>query len=278
MSCEITVLGSEGQIGTYLVNYLESKGHFVHRFDIIRNQSHDLRTHTRNLHLLIEKSDFVYFLAFDVGGSTYLEKYQNTFDFINNNIKIMDTTFGILNVTKTPFVFASSQMSQMLFSTYGLLKLIGERWTETMKFGKYVRFWNVYGIEPDSTKFHVISDFITMARDTGIIRMRTNGEEQRNFLYAEDCAEGLYSIMEHFDDIPEGAPLHLASHQNITILELANLIAREYSASVVPANKTDSLQMMVQNTPDPFLYRYWSPKTSLEAGVRKIGRMMQKHD
>ena len=278
MNYQVTVLGSEGQIGSYLVNFLNQKGYSVNRVDIVLDQSHDLRSYSSNLHALFEKSDFVFFLAFDVGGSTYLEKFQNSFDFIDNNIRIMETTFGILNITRTPFVFASSQMSQMKFSNYGVLKLIGERWTETMKFGKYVRFWNVYGVESDSSKYHVISDFISMAINTGIIRMRTNGEESRNFLYAEDCAEGLHSIMENFNNIPQDAPLHLASQDSVTILEVAKLLAREYSASVIPSDRTDSLQMKIQNTPDPFLMNFWSPKTSLEDGVRKIGRLMQNYE
>ena len=41
-------------------------------------------------------SDFIFFLAFDVGGSRYLKKYQNTFDFISNNMRIMENTFSIL--------------------------------------------------------------------------------------------------------------------------------------------------------------------------------------
>ena len=86
------------------------------------------------------------------------------------------------------------------------------------------------------------------------------------------------SFMENFNNIPQDAPLHLASQDSVTILEVAKLIAREYSASVIPSDRTDSLQMKIQNTPDPFLMNFWSPKTSLEDGVRKIGRLMQNYE
>ena len=84
----ITVLGSSGQIGAYLSEYLSKKGHIVREFDIV-NGSHQDMTHIPNTYLRnsIMESDFVFFLAFDVGGSRYLKKYQHTFDFVNNNTK-----------------------------------------------------------------------------------------------------------------------------------------------------------------------------------------------
>ena len=102
----------------------------------------------------IKRADFVHFLAFDVGGSTYLAKYQNTFDFIHNNMKLMTNTFELLREYNKPFIFASSQMSNMSFSIYGL-KAMGERYARVLG-GLTVKFWNVYGIEhdPEKTRDH----------------------------------------------------------------------------------------------------------------------------
>ena len=110
----ITVLGSSGQIGAYLSEYLSKKGHIVREFDIV-NGSHQDMTHIPNTYLRnsIMESDFVFFLAFDVGGSRYLKKYQHTFDFVNNNTRLMANAFGLLQEYDKPFVFASSQMSNM---------------------------------------------------------------------------------------------------------------------------------------------------------------------
>ena len=76
---ENTVLGSSGQIGAYLSEYLSKKGHIVREFDVV-NGSHQDMTHIPNTYLrnAIMESDFVFFLAFDVGGSRYLKKYQHT--------------------------------------------------------------------------------------------------------------------------------------------------------------------------------------------------------
>lgn len=94
------VLGSAGQIGAPLVNFLKQKGHEVETFDIIDSTNEDLRV--KDNILLKEKinnCDFVFFLAFDVGGARYLAKYQHTFDFINNNVQIMENVFSELKRT-----------------------------------------------------------------------------------------------------------------------------------------------------------------------------------
>ena len=65
----VAVLGSSGQIGAYLTQYLRKKGCFVREFDIA-NDPHEDMTHIPNAFLrnVIMDSDFVFFLAFDVGG------------------------------------------------------------------------------------------------------------------------------------------------------------------------------------------------------------------
>ena len=74
------VLGSSGQVGSALCEYYRARNHDVELFDIVENSSQDLKIHQNEL--LKEKMsqcDFVFFLAFDVGGSRYLKKYQQTF-------------------------------------------------------------------------------------------------------------------------------------------------------------------------------------------------------
>ena len=93
-SMRITILGSSGQIGAYLSEYLSKKGHIVREFDVV-NGIHQDMTHIPNTYLrnAIMESDFVFFLAFDVGGSRYLKKYQHTFKFIDNNARMLAGAF-----------------------------------------------------------------------------------------------------------------------------------------------------------------------------------------
>ena len=112
----VTILGSSGQIGAYLTEYLRDKGHEVTEFDKNFNIDHDMtKIPNYQLRHVIKDSDFVFFLAFDVGGSRYLKKYQHTFKFIDNNARMLAGAFEYLNEYKTPFVFASSQISSMSY-------------------------------------------------------------------------------------------------------------------------------------------------------------------
>ena len=277
----ITVLGSSGQIGAYLSEYLSRKGHIVREFDIV-NGIHQDMTHIPNTYLrnAIMESDFVFFLAFDVGGSRYLKKYQHTFDFVNNNTRLMANAFGLLEQYDKPFVFASSQMSNMSYSPYGTLKRLGELYTESLG-GLVVKFWNVYGIEKDHKKAHVITDFIRKGFEDGDFEMLTDGEEVRQFLYAEDCCEGLEAVMKNYDEFYANDPLHITNFDYTTIREVAIIIENEFRligkpVNIIPGKASDSVQLDKRNEADPFIRKYWSPKTDLVTGISKVFEAMKK--
>ena len=277
----ITVLGSSGQIGAYLSEYLSRKGHIVREFDIV-NGIHQDMTHIPNTYLrnAIMESDFVFFLAFDVGGSRYLKKYQHTFDFVNNNTRLMANAFGLLEQYDKPFIFASSQMSNMSYSPYGTLKRLGELYTESLG-GLVVKFWNVYGIEKDHKKAHVITDFIRKGFEDGDFEMLTDGEEVRQFLYAEDCCEGLEAVMKNYDEFYANDPLHITNFDYTTIREVAIIIENEFRligkpVNIIPGKTSDTVQLDKRNEADPFIRKYWSPKTDLVTGISKVFEAMKK--
>jgi hypothetical protein len=58
----------------------------------------------------------------------------------------MANVFGYLKKYNKRFVFASSQMSNMSYSPYGVLKNVGELYTKSLN-GLIVKFWNVYCVE-----------------------------------------------------------------------------------------------------------------------------------
>ena len=280
----ITVLGSSGQIGAYLSEYLSKKGHIVREFDVVNGEHQDM-THIPNVYLrnAIMESDFVFFLAFDVGGSRYLKKYQHTFDFVNNNTRLMANAFGLLQEYDKPFVFASSQMSNMSYSPYGTLKRVGELYTESLG-GLIVKFWNVYGIEKDHDKAHVITDFIRKGFEEGDFEMMTDGEEVRQFLYAEDCCEGLEAVMKNYDEFYANDPLHITNFDYTSIREVAIIIENEFKLigkpiNILPGEASDSVQLDKRNEADRFIEKYWTPKTNLETGIAKVfASMKQNYD
>ena len=277
----ITVLGSSGQIGAYLSEYLSKKGHIVREFDIVNGEHQDM-THIPNVYLrnAIMESDFVFFLAFDVGGSRYLKKYQHTFDFVNNNTRLMANAFGLLQEYDKPFVFASSQMSNMSYSPYGVMKRVGELYTKSLN-GLIVKFWNVYGIEKDMEKAHVITDFIRKGFETGVIDMMTDGTEAREFLYAEDCCEALETVMGNYDRLNSDDELHITTGSHTTILEIAEIIKRLFSnigkdVVIQPAESKDEVQKDARNVPDPYIQKFWKSKTSVKEGITNVFEEMKK--
>ncbi len=277
---KIAILGSSGQIGSYLTEYLREKNHEVFEFDIVNGDHQDM-THIPNAYLrnAIMNSDFVFFLSFDVGGSHYLKKYQHTFKFINNNGRMMVNVFGLIEQYEKPFVFASSQMSSMSYSPYGVLKRVGELYTKSLN-GLIVKFWNVYGIERDMEKAHVITDFIHKGFKTGDINMMTDGREEREFLYAEDCCEALETIMGCYDQFSSTDELHITTGVSTSILEIAQNIQSLFKSigkeiKISPSSSKDEVQKDARNIPDPYIRKWWTPKTTVVDGLKKVFEEMK---
>ena len=272
----ILVLGSAGQIGSHLVNFLKKKNYNVSEFDIETNKKEDLRLPNNSLlKKKIAEADYVFFLAFDVGGSRYLQKYQESYQFIKNNLDLMSKTFELLKKYNKKFLFASSQMSNMNYSNYGILKLIGEKISKTTN-GLVVKFWNVYGLEKDISKSHVITDFILMAIKNKKIKMLTNGKESRDFLYADDCCEGLEIAMKkHTQFIKQGISIDIASGKEIKIINIAKIIKKIFKKENVDiqikAKKLkDLIQVNKRNKVNKYFLKFWKPKTSIQDGISSI--------
>ena len=282
MNRRILILGSGGQIGAYLTDYLNRIGYEVLEFDIVNGLHHDMtEIPNAELHRQIMRSHFVFFLAFDVGGSHYLKKYQHTFKFIDNNARMMVNVFGLLEKYDKPFVFASSQMSNMSYSPYGVMKRVGELYTKSLG-GLIVKFWNVYGIEKDMEKAHVITDFIRKGFETGVIDMMTDGTESREFLYAEDCCEGLEAVMGNYDRLTSDDELHITTGNSTTILEIAQSIQKLFSnigkeVVIKPAESKDEVQKDAKNVSDPYIQKFWRSTTSVKEGLTKVFYEMKKN-
>ena len=265
------VLGSSGQIGAHLVKYLQTKGEQVYEYDIEYKGWMDLReSYNPVLENYMDICDVVYFLAFDVGGAKYLEENQDKYSFISNNMKIMTNTFETLQKFGTkPIIFASSQMAEMGYSSYGMLKSLGEKMTRDIG-GLVVKFWNVYGYETNPDKSHVITDFIKMAKNDGIIKMRTDGTESRQFLYADDACEALYKLATVYKKLNKKEDYCITSFEWNKVYEIAQVLDVLSSCEVIPADRKDQTQLNAMNEPNDNIKKYWQPKTSLKEGIMKL--------
>lgn len=266
---KILVLGSEGQIGKPFCNYAEKRGHEVIRFDKRLHPEQDLSTTSGKslLRISVQSCDVVVFLAFEVGGSKYLSQKDKTFDYISENVKLMDNTFSVL--FNKPFLFASSQMANMHHTNYGFLKDLGERYTKSRN-GWICRFWNVYGYEdPSDPKSHVITDFIDMAKHGKII-MKTTGEEQRQFLHTDDCSVALLHWCENYSNYDINEYIDITSFKWNSVAEIAFIVKKLIPCEVIVGENKDKIQAGIKNNPSTYVLKFWKPELSLEEGIKKL--------
>lgn len=274
------VLGGSGQIGLPLCQYLSKQGIKVYNVDLILDNEHDLREDCRLADYWMEQVDFVFFLAYDIGGSKYLQTKQGKFDFLLNNTKIMTNVFSLLKKHNKPFIFASSVMAEMPWSPYGNLKRVGEHFTESLG-GISTRFWNIYGPESDELKSHVITDFIKKAKTTSNIDMLTDGTEVRQFLYAEDCSKILLTLAEQYEVAREYKKFDVSNGVWSSINEVAEKVATHFKAKIIRPSSKDVVQNNSKIEPDlTRISQFWDPVTavSLDEGIRRMIDFYEEND
>ena len=110
-----------------------------------------------------------------------------------------------------------------------------------------------------------------MAKTDGKIVIKTNGKEERQLLYVNDCCECLYILSQNYHNIDRNKEIHIASFRWVSIMEIAKLISNLIGN--VPIETSDALDSTHQNIkiePDSYVLNFWKPKTSLETGILKI--------
>jgi nucleoside-diphosphate-sugar epimerase len=245
------VLGSSGFVGRYLIQYLRDLGESVVEYDIVRNEHEDCRFFT----LPLVNIDRVYFLAWRVGGANYLYDPNTQREQLDWNIKILTNSMDQL--IDIPFVFVSSQLAEDCDTVYGVLKRLGEVWTQ-LNGGRVVRFWNVYGAyEPQSVKSHVVADFVHQALSNDIIRMMTDGQEKRQFIHIDDICRALHLSFE-YKGVFDASTLQWNS-----IYEVAELVSKHTGCQIVRGTKSGSSLVITNKS------LICEAQTSLDAGIRK---------
>lgn len=247
------VLGGSGTIGTELCNQLNKAGEIVINLDL--KSGFDLRKDN-----LIKYSnvDYVWFLAWDVGGAKYLNNPNNFFNILNNNTLISQRTFSFLKAYSIPFMFTSTQLAAA-DNVYGLTKLMGEEWTKLLN-GQLVKLWNVYGWEDPGEKSHVITDFVLKGLTDKEIRLVTDGQEERQFIFMKDCVKNMLAIRKRGD-----TDVDLTNNEWVKIIDIARLVGRQLDVPVFQGTKAG-----YNNKITAKLNRQLQFETTLEKGVEAI--------
>ena len=237
----VLVLGSTGLIGSAVTAALTQAGHTVHqvrhRYDI------DLRTPgTLQRRFNDTPIDFAFFLACETGEVDVSSSVHAPGRVWVHNVAMYDSVLPFLHNRRIPYLFASSMQSS-LNTTYGRMKLEGEKRVLAGGVGRVAKLWNVYGYEKVGLRRHVLSDWLhACASGRSVIRSSTDGHERSQYVYVDDLARALVDMMAGFADL---APVtDVTTGAWISMRQMAGLVSRtaggtchvQFSHSRAPVN------------------------------------------
>jgi len=219
------IIGGNGFIGSELSSFLIEKGQETKCFGR-RGSNEDVRF----CQIPLSEFDMVYFTAWDLGGSKYLYSKDNYQIQIENNVKILSNTIPQLIKYNKPFVFVSSFAAEFTDNPYGITKKMAEMWLERTPC-RIIRIGNIYGkIKENNEKSDVISDFITQAIFNNVIKMNTNGEEKRQFIYYRDAVNAIKTVSEQSEN---GIYDTFYNSEWISIIQVAEIIANLTGSDII---------------------------------------------
>jgi GDP-L-fucose synthase len=242
----VLVTGGGGFLGSHLVERLQGDGHDVH---VARRVDHDLTRADDTARLFADaEPELVYHLAAEVGGIGANRANPGRYWYANllmgahvlEQARLAGTRKLVLAGTVcaypkfAPIPFREDDLwngyPEETNAPYGVAKkavLVGAQ-AYREQYGLDAIFLlpaNLYGPRDNfhETNAHVIADLIRkMAAGDDEVVLWGDGSPTREFLYVEDCVEGLVLAAEHYDR-PD--PVNLGAGKEISIRELAELVA-----------------------------------------------------
>ncbi len=241
----------------------------------------------------------------DIGGNfdyiVHLAARPSPEDYIQNPVEtLMSNSLGTMRLlelskrSNSRFIYASSsevygnahilptpETYYGYVSCWGIRSCYdeGKRYSEALTMAYHRKFsldtriqrpFNVYGprIRPDGLYGRVIPRFIQQALNGENITIHGDGKQTRSFLYVDDWVDATWRMIT-MDDL-DGNILNIGSPDEITILELANLIVKKTKSPSkivhVEKREDDPVRRSADITKAKNLLR-WKPETNLDRGL-----------
>ena len=302
----IIVTGGAGFLGSFVVERLKREGY--NNVVVVRKKDFDLTRESDAERLYREtKPAVLMHLAAEVGGIGANRDNPGRFFYANMamGMHLLEGArrFGIKKFVQvgticaypkhTPVPFSESELwngyPEETNAPYGVAKkaLLVMCQSYRQQYGLnavYLLPVNLYGPRDnfDLRTSHVIPALIRKcveARDRGdqSITAWGTGNVSREFLYVEDCAEGLVAAMERYDS-PE--PMNLGSGREITIRDLTNLVAQlsRFEGEIAwDASRPDGQPRRCLDVSRAFNTLGFRAMTDLEDGLRKTIEWYEQH-
>lgn len=247
---KILVTGGAGFLGSFVVQKLLDRGVPKKNITVPRSKEYDL-TKLENCQKVVKNQDIVIHLAAIVGGIGYNQKIpgQMFYDNLMMGAQLIETA-RLAGVEKfvaigticaypkfTPVPFKETSLwdgyPEETNAPYGLAKKMllvqAQAYRQQYNFNAtYLLPVNLYGpgdnFNPESS--HVIPALIKKVADAQKDRQKYidvwgAGNASREFLYVEDCAEGIILATEKYD---KPGPVNLGANREIKIKDLVKII------------------------------------------------------
>lgn len=159
------------------------------------------------------------------------------------------------------------RVAETLFSDYR--RLYG---TDT----KIIRIFNTYGPHMVENDGRVVSNFIMQTIHNKDITIYGDGTQTRSFCYVDDLVTGMIMVMEKNGF---SGPVNLGNPQEMTILELANMIIKKTDSKSKIIYKTLPVDDPVKRKPDISYAKKelgWKPLIDIEKGIEKTINYFKK--
>lgn len=299
---KVLITGGAGFLGSHLCDFLLSKGYSVICLDNL------ITGNIANIQHLMDNSHFK-FIEHDITESIRVEEdidYVLHFaspaspvDYLKLPIETLKVgslgTYEALDLAgeksakfllaSTSEVYGDPLVNPQKEDYWGNVNPIGprsvydeaKRFAEALtmayhrKYGmntKIARIFNTYGPRMRQDDGRVIPTFITQALTSQPLTVFGDGSQTRSFCYVSDLVDGIYKLL--LSDANE--PVNLGSPQEMTVLELAQIILK------VTGGKSKIVYKPLPED-DPKLRRpdigraqkvlQWSPKVTLDEGLKE---------